>query len=128
MSVLAVVQANLIESRRKPATMHTGGTSKGDLHAGYGDDTTVKYEVITAASTAAAGLLSTLAIVATVVGARWIMDEDYGDEEIEKSDVFIDDRRDSMHELEKEQLPEGRESCLGCAVIVTQPLIRAPAV
>ena len=73
MSVLEVVQSNLIDVAPGPATADNGGTSKGDPNAGVtskvgpGD---LNKSAITAADRAGAGIL-TVCFVGVIVGGAW---------------------------------------------------------
>lgn len=75
MSALAAVQVLLIETGRGSVTLRTCGTSKSSLNAGYRECTTMEYGRLTTASTAVAIILSALAILSTVRGARWLLAE-----------------------------------------------------
>lgn len=77
MSALAAVQATLIDKARRPVTMHTGGTSKGDPNAGNQRDTVVKYTKITQASRVAAGILTMLVMIGMIGGAWWVIDDGF---------------------------------------------------
>lgn len=73
MSVLEVVQSNLIDVAPGPVTGSTGGTSKGDPNAGgtssIGPGDLTKSD-ITTADRAGAGIL-TVAVIAFIVGGAW---------------------------------------------------------
>ena len=73
MSVLEVVQSNLIDVAPGPVTANSGGTSKGDPNAGVtsnigpGD---LHKSQITTADRAGAGIL-TLVVISIIVGGAW---------------------------------------------------------
>lgn len=73
MSVLEVVQANLIDYVAGPVTGDTGGTSKGDPNAGSNSNKNqVNYNTITGGDKAGAGILTTVVLVAMFAGSWWM--------------------------------------------------------
>jgi len=92
MSALAVVQANLIDKAKKPVTANSGGTSKGDVNAGMGAKTELKYDVITQGSRTGAGILTALIIIITVGGGWWMVDDGYTPKQVRRISGYYERR------------------------------------
>jgi mannan endo-1,6-alpha-mannosidase len=76
MSVLEVVQSNLIDLAPGPATADNGGTSQGDVNAGQGSDIgpdDLHTSRVTAGDRTGAAILTILFAVLFVGGAWWIV-------------------------------------------------------
>jgi mannan endo-1,6-alpha-mannosidase len=73
MSVLEVVQSNLIGGVGGPLTNKTGGTSAGNYAAGSNsDDNPIKFDEITTADKAGASILTLMVLSALFAGAWWM--------------------------------------------------------
>lgn len=73
MSVLEVVQSNLISQVPGPVTNATGGTSKGNYAAGSGSNSAiVNYDVITTGDRAGAGILTAVILIGLFGGSWWM--------------------------------------------------------
>ncbi|KAF2668905.1 mannan endo-1,6-alpha-mannosidase DCW1 precursor [Microthyrium microscopicum] len=72
MSVLQVIQANLITGAPPPVTANTGGTSKSDPSAGGSQAKTVSLNAITTSDRAGAGILTTVILIAMLSGSWWM--------------------------------------------------------
>jgi len=73
MSVLEVVQSNLITTVNGPLTNTTGGTSVGDPNAGTNsDDNPLQFDTITTGDKAGASIITLLVLVALFAGAYWM--------------------------------------------------------
>jgi len=72
MSVLEVIQSNLIGQVAGPVTNGTGGTSKGNPSAGSGVQPAINLNTITTGDKAGAGILTTLVLI-TMFGGSWWM-------------------------------------------------------
>lgn len=74
MSVLEVVQSNLIDLVEGPVTNTTGGISKGDYSAGsQSDSTPLKFDTITTGDKVGAGFLTAIVLLGIVGGAWWMV-------------------------------------------------------
>ena len=72
MSVLEVVQSNLVGSVAGPLTSGTGGSSKGDPSAGGNSVKGISYNTITSGDKAGAGILTTIVLVVMLSGSWWM--------------------------------------------------------
>jgi mannan endo-1,6-alpha-mannosidase len=72
MSVLEVIQSNLIGQVSGPVTNATGGTSKGDPSAGSGAQPAINLNTITTGDKAGAGILTTLVLITMFCGSWWM--------------------------------------------------------
>lgn len=72
MSVLQVVQANLIAGVAGPVTLNNGGTSQNDPSAGGSQSQTVALNAITTGDKAGAAILTTM-ILGVMLGGSWWM-------------------------------------------------------
>ncbi|EON66366.1 hypothetical protein W97_05463 [Coniosporium apollinis CBS 100218] len=74
MSVLEVVQSNLIDLVEGPVTNTTGGISKGDYTAGsQSDSTPLTFDTITTGDKVGAGFLTAIVLLGIVGGAWWMV-------------------------------------------------------
>jgi len=74
MSVLEVVQSNLIDLVEGPVTNTTGGISKGDYSAGsQSDSTPLTFDTITTGDKVGAGFLTAIVLLGIVGGAWWMV-------------------------------------------------------
>ena len=73
MSALEVIQSNLITQVSGPLTNKTGGTSVGNPNAGSSsDDNPLKFDTITTADKAGAGIITLMVLSALFAGAWWM--------------------------------------------------------
>jgi mannan endo-1,6-alpha-mannosidase len=72
MSVLEVIQSNLISEVAGPVTNATGGTSKGNPSAGSGAQPAIGLNTITTSDKAGAGILTMLVLITTFGGSWWM--------------------------------------------------------
>ncbi|KAF2769451.1 mannan endo-1,6-alpha-mannosidase [Teratosphaeria nubilosa] len=75
MNALEAVQGLLIDQVLGPLTMTTGGTSRGDVSAGTGGDSSPSghLKTITTADRAGAGILTALVLIGLLGGAWWMV-------------------------------------------------------
>ncbi|KAF2656440.1 glycoside hydrolase family 76 protein [Lophiostoma macrostomum CBS 122681] len=75
MSALSVISANLISEVKPPYSADSGGTSQGNPSLGTGGDgkpAGIEFDEVTMADKAGAGILTALALIATVGGGLWL--------------------------------------------------------
>lgn len=75
MSALSVISANLISEVKPPYSSNSGGTSQGNPSLGTGSTAPpdAKYDEVTTADKAGAGILTALVVGVTVGGAWWMI-------------------------------------------------------